>query len=507
MALHSPAPEEDFTFVDSHCHNFVDATFGISKIPTFENTLDVIDRLKNIGHNTEEENTLKFTGNVGNYYDSGINNAHAHFVSTCNSHPNVRSVDSENLGVYRDRRYSDMGPNTYPSFYDFEFSQLMYDPYHRTESNPVSTPQTGVQSYRRFPGMVENVEKDGTIVPHVLIQSKHKYPHVITPVSPENSKLGNGNKSFLGMKVDAGQYEMALNGTQYNNRLAHAQYDDRQLYSPNSSKRARFNSVPNMQISTHKHMETSALSRSCCHSHDDIPQMDIESTAISYEELRNVIVDNFALEDSKTVEPDEEEENNKCEDIIIDMHMNSEYQNEGSVLQQILNDAPLMEAISKKQKRGAYKCAHCPETFNTIFEFAKHIDDYKVERKYKCPFPLCPWKFLGLPKLHELKRHCINQHNDELSPELQFLISGKRGPTSQVYHCEAPFCDKKFHRKDSYRRHVMMVHENRKSRFNVRLEKALKSCPEQIKRDPARKNQYLSDKMKHRRRHKFKPSL
>ncbi|CAI4539694.1 CBM_collapsed_G0024380.mRNA.1.CDS.1 [Saccharomyces cerevisiae] len=40
-------------------------------------------------------------------------------------------------------------------------------------------------------------------------------------------------------------------------------------------------------------------------------------------------------------------------------------------------------------------------------------------------------------------------------------------------NCPFPICQKTFRRKDAYKRHVAMVHNNADSRFNKRLKKIL----------------------------------
>lgn len=45
-----------------------------------------------------------------------------------------------------------------------------------------------------------------------------------------------------------------------------------------------------------------------------------------------------------------------------------------------------------------------------------------------------------------------------------------------------------------------MVHKNPKSRFNIRLVKAMKSCPEYLNKDLVAKERFLVEKMNSRRR-------
>ncbi|SCU90867.1 LADA_0F06832g1_1 [Lachancea dasiensis] len=147
-----------------------------------------------------------------------------------------------------------------------------------------------------------------------------------------------------------------------------------------------------------------------------------------------------------------------------------------SVYEQMINDLPLMEALSKRVKRGYYRCAHCPKMFSNVLDYARHIDDFEIQRDYKCPFVLCPWKILGLPRRPELRRHCAIQHKLEIPPELKHSL--KLGESDfPIMGCPSPFCEKKFFRRDSYVRHVAMVHDKVDSRFNRRLAKVLGECP------------------------------
>ncbi|SCU81985.1 LAFA_0C08372g1_1 [Lachancea sp. 'fantastica'] len=147
-----------------------------------------------------------------------------------------------------------------------------------------------------------------------------------------------------------------------------------------------------------------------------------------------------------------------------------------SVYEQLINDKPLMEALSKRVKRGYYRCAHCPKMFSSLLDYAKHIDEFQIQRDYKCPFVLCPWKILGLPRRPELRRHCAIQHKMEIPLELKSLL--KLGDSDfPIMECPSPYCDKTFFRRDSYARHVAMVHDKLDSRFNKRLNKLLEDCP------------------------------
>ncbi|KAL6942225.1 hypothetical protein ACO0QE_003393 [Hanseniaspora vineae] len=150
--------------------------------------------------------------------------------------------------------------------------------------------------------------------------------------------------------------------------------------------------------------------------------------------------------------------------------------NESSLVSRMLNDKILENEDLKKPKRGFYKCLHCNETYSTVLDYAKHLDEAKIVRPFKCPFHTCLWKYLGLTKRSELRRHCAIQHKEELTTEMMELLN-LNNDNFPVLHCQNKFCDKKFYRRDSHQRHVQMVHMNPRSRFNKRVEKFRKQCP------------------------------
>ncbi len=119
-----------------------------------------------------------------------------------------------------------------------------------------------------------------------------------------------------------------------------------------------------------------------------------------------------------------------------------------TLYQQIQRNPIIWDKIHSRNKKGVYKCNHCPKTFTKLDQFAKHLDENKVVRPFKCRDRACPWSIIGLNSSGELRRHHRHQHN----------TSGTQ------YECK--YCSKKFNRSDSAQRHQKLVHENKKSRYN-----------------------------------------
>ncbi|GMM53822.1 Rme1 protein [Maudiozyma humilis] len=164
-----------------------------------------------------------------------------------------------------------------------------------------------------------------------------------------------------------------------------------------------------------------------------------------------------------------------------------------SLVDEIRSDAFINPIAMKKQKRGSYRCNHCPEMFSTILQYAEHMDRFGIRRKYHCPFIDCPWKILGLPGRSDLRRHCAIQHKDQLSPELRSSLNLK----DDVYvttRCPNKYCGKSFRRKDAYNRHIAIVHNRPDSRFNKRLAVILRQCPETFQNDN-QKTRYITTEM------------
>ncbi|ODV59353.1 uncharacterized protein ASCRUDRAFT_71712 [Ascoidea rubescens DSM 1968] len=204
--------------------------------------------------------------------------------------------------------------------------------------------------------------------------------------------------------------------------------------------------------------------------------------------------------------------------------------NEQSIVDCLKKDRRLWESASRKPKKGSYKCAHCSLPFSTLVDFAEHLDSNKIDRAYKCPFEDCIWRYVGLPRRAELKRHCLSQHNFELpnprNRSNSAVVKGstgtstsggirKQSPTSRspytsrastsyaprrkstnsasersthIYAApliaattasddtpkfQCKICGKCPARKDSLTRHIKLCHVNKDSRYNRRMKKEL----------------------------------
>lgn len=206
--------------------------------------------------------------------------------------------------------------------------------------------------------------------------------------------------------------------------------------------------------------ENTGYNNSNNHNSHDIPTLDNNNSCNNSNNNSNNMMDNMVKENV----------------IFSDIGVTKTVPSYLSLVEQLNADKPLLKAVYKKQKRGSYRCAHCPETFSNIMEYAEHMDIFNIKREYKCPFPLCAWKILGLPRRSDLRRHCAIQHKTELRSDLKQLLNLK-DETYPIIQCDNGFCDKEFYRKDAYNRHIAIVHDNKKSRFNKKLNYLLKTCP------------------------------
>lgn len=105
---------------------------------------------------------------------------------------------------------------------------------------------------------------------------------------------------------------------------------------------------------------------------------------------------------------------------------------------------PEFATACMKNKKGLYTCSHCSIRFPSILKFAKHLHQYDVKRAYRCDDQNCPWYYVGFFKAPEWKRHISCQHK-----------------LPNQYPCASQNCSKTFSRKDSLRRHMLLVHEMR----------------------------------------------
>lgn len=127
----------------------------------------------------------------------------------------------------------------------------------------------------------------------------------------------------------------------------------------------------------------------------------------------------------------------------------------------LMHGNPLRVEKALPGKKGKYFCSHCKDQFRTILDLCEHMDAVSVRRPFHCPDTDCPWHVAGFPTASEWCRHTRFQHHRGMDQDAQKL------------GCES--CGKKFTRKDSLKRHYILVHENENSRYNSKLRK-LEEC-------------------------------
>lgn len=107
-------------------------------------------------------------------------------------------------------------------------------------------------------------------------------------------------------------------------------------------------------------------------------------------------------------------------------------------------------AKARTGKKGKYFCSHCPQRSRTILELAGHMDLVMMTRPFHCPEEDCPWHVCGFPTASEWCRHTRSQHGKVI-----------------MMNCDE--CGKRFTRKDSLKRHALLVHDNSNSRYNRKM--------------------------------------
>ncbi|ODQ65412.1 hypothetical protein NADFUDRAFT_6086, partial [Nadsonia fulvescens var. elongata DSM 6958] len=119
------------------------------------------------------------------------------------------------------------------------------------------------------------------------------------------------------------------------------------------------------------------------------------------------------------------------------------YERPKSILE-LLRKVPSIWKTCLENKKGVFRCVLCEESNKQVFrhmaDLARHIDQSGHHRSYKCNEGTCPWSIIGFAARSEWARHTKHQHLNE------------------EFTCSRPYCNKKFARRDSYKRHMSMVH-------------------------------------------------
>lgn len=118
--------------------------------------------------------------------------------------------------------------------------------------------------------------------------------------------------------------------------------------------------------------------------------------------------------------------------------------------ERLLSEHPIRREKALLGKKGNYFCNHCDIQVRTIIELARHMDSINIIRPFHCRVEECPWHVLGFATPSEWARHTRSQHG-----EIAVAI------------CDV--CSKPFTRKDSLKRHCLLVHVNENSRYNKKL--------------------------------------
>lgn len=124
----------------------------------------------------------------------------------------------------------------------------------------------------------------------------------------------------------------------------------------------------------------------------------------------------------------------------------------GNIVSCLLTNPEIWASVTKA-KKGLYSCNHCDQKFLKLLYLAQHMDEAGIERPFRCHQDNCAWSIIGFSKRSEWLRHVKFQHDEK-----------------PKYKCEFPTCYKSFSRKDSLKRHFILVHastsykEKKKSR-------------------------------------------
>lgn len=116
------------------------------------------------------------------------------------------------------------------------------------------------------------------------------------------------------------------------------------------------------------------------------------------------------------------------------------------------------------------QCSHCDEEFKSYLELSSHIDTYKLIRIHKCPVLECPYNLIGFDKKALLRHHVISYHFNKGSLLPEYYQYAQK-LYSLIYKCNDKKCGKCFYRRDSLSRHTKLVHNNKLSKFNLKIAK------------------------------------
>ncbi|KAA8915738.1 hypothetical protein TRICI_002120 [Trichomonascus ciferrii] len=162
---------------------------------------------------------------------------------------------------------------------------------------------------------------------------------------------------------------------------------------------------------------------------------------------RKRITTSYSEEDEEQKEDEEEDE--EAEEVIPEVKTPPVNASDaiangfppGTLVTELKRNPIIWKQVTKA-KKGVYKCSHCKQKFSKLLHFAQHMDEKGLRRPYRCHYSSCPWYVMGFSKRSEWVRHTKYQHERE-----------------QTYKCPMPDCEKEFTRKDSLKRHGILVHD------------------------------------------------